>query len=359
MKKHKILHICWDGDIGGVQRYLYFVLKQPEWGNYHHGVCFLRSEGEQLSSKSGLPVDFFSVGINKGWQLYKSSKLKSIVDNFEPDVIHVHTDSPSFLLQGGRYSNIPLVYTEHGDTLMRTNRRGIKKILWSYFGGVFDQIICNSEFVRKDFIKQYPKYEQKAICCHNPLLESYSNGSHSSKQQGKFIIGFFGRLVEQKNPEALIELCRKFPQDLEYEVHVYGDGPLKESLKQEIEKYQLPIRLFGFTRQPLEKMASVDVAVVPSLYEPFGLVAIEAQSVGTPVIAFKDTGISELVIEGKTGFVVENGNVNQVYDKCLELMKSPQVKQAMGSAAIEHVKENFSIQTHLERLKNIYKKFMK
>jgi len=115
---------------------------------------------------------------------------------------------------------------------------------------------------------------------------------------------FAGRLVHEKGLQELIKalplLAERFP---DVRLTVAGDGPLADAQRDRAARYRVAdrVRWLGFTDDVAGQLAGAAVAVVPSLYEPFGLVAVEAQLAGTPVAVADAGGLRELVAPGRTG----------------------------------------------------------
>lgn len=99
---------------------------------------------------------------------------------------------------------------------------------------------------------------------------------------------------------------------------------------------------------------AADLTVVPSLYEPFGLVAIEAMASGSPVVASRVGGLQHSVADGRTGLLVPPGSPEDLADACQLLLDDPAMCARMGSAASRRVAERFTWSAVAERLERHY-----
>ena len=99
-----------------------------------------------------------------------------------------------------------------------------------------------------------------------------------------------------------------------------------------------------------------DIFVVPSVYESFGLIYVEAMMHGKPVIGCKAGGIPEVVNNGKTGILIEPYNVNQLVDGLLRLLNDPQMRQDMGQNARRLCEEKFSFDRMASNTEHLYQK---
>jgi glycosyltransferase involved in cell wall biosynthesis len=93
-----------------------------------------------------------------------------------------------------------------------------------------------------------------------------------------------------------------------------------------------------------DQYARSSIVVVPSLWqEPFGLVLLEAMASRKPVVAYRSGAVPEIVADGETGFVVEKGNVEQLAQRVLDLLKDPGLAGKMGEAGRQRVVREFDI----------------
>ncbi len=101
----------------------------------------------------------------------------------------------------------------------------------------------------------------------------------------------------------------------------------------------------------------MDIGLVPSTYpEPFPLVPLEMMAAGVPVIAYDSGGFKEQIVDGVTGFLVENKNPVKLAEKIACLLDNPSQITLMGLAARKHVEQNFTWERHVGQLLDIYGK---
>lgn len=352
----KVLHLLWDGNLGGVQRYVLKVVGAEHWKDVEHGICFLSKRGEVLSDEKLPRVKFFSLGLKRGWDLLGARRLDKIVREFDPQVIHCHCDTPAFALRIKNFTDRRLVYTEHGDTIMRTSRTWFMNWLWRRSGPFWNAILLNSEFVKRDFLKRFPFLEESCTVFPNPLIEIF-HGERHAPDANHPRVGVFGRLVQQKGMDWMLEvaaLARKQVPNLR--VEFFGDGPLREKLEALSEKMNLGdcVDFMGYVSDPLTRMSQMTCTAVPSRIEPFGLVALEAQGAGVPVVGFTESGVAEIIEDRKTGRIVPHGNLHAMAEAIVEIVKDRALADSMGHAARERALSVFSLERHVENLERVY-----
>ncbi|MEZ0267211.1 MAG: glycosyltransferase family 4 protein [Phycisphaerae bacterium] len=131
--------------------------------------------------------------------------------------------------------------------------------------------------------------------------------THVPPARNQIRIGFLGRLDPIKRIPDLIAATSLLPPS--FELHVFGDGPERPSIESEIARLNLAARvtLHGTIPRPQDALAKIDLLVLPSAAEGFGLVLIEAMAAGVPVVASDAPGIRDVVRNGETGLLVPVG----------------------------------------------------
>ena len=110
-----------------------------------------------------------------------------------------------------------------------------------------------------------------------------------------------------------------------------------------------------FTKEIAKIWQCIDIAVVPSIEpEPFGLVAVEAMLAKKPVIASNHGGLTEIIINNETGFLVEPNNENQLAETIITLIENPKLRQEFGEKGYKRAIENFSISNYVSSFEKIF-----
>lgn len=156
------------------------------------------------------------------------------------------------------------------------------------------------------------------------------------------VIFFVGRMVREKGVHLLLEAAPRVLHEHPEAVFVLaGKGPMLEEWRQMAEQRGLAsrVRFLGFVdddrRNLLFRMAAA--AVFPSLYEPFGIVALEAMALGTPVIVADTGGLREIVRHGENGLTFYTGNANSLADQLCWLLHCPDERERLVRTAREDI----------------------
>jgi alpha-maltose-1-phosphate synthase len=308
-----------------------------------------------------------------------------------PDVIHCH-DWLSFpaAQQLGRRFDIPVVGTVHllyssnklwGESIDREIFRIEKELCQQP-----EAVITVSESMRSLIRVTHGTAANKIHVVHNgmsPGLYSEAAANHAETSRlkqlyatdGKKIILFAGRLAPQKGVSALFESASAvIEKDERAHYLIAGTHPWSSGV--EISKYhrkhypQYP-KLWDkvefldlIPRAHLAQLYQIaDVAVVPSIYEPFGYAALEAMAAGVPVVATRTGGLAEIVVDGETGLLVPlNPNHRGEYKLDIEALTEAQLfflrndvaARRMGAAGQRRASTEFSQEKMVASVKAVY-----
>ena len=248
-----------------------------------------------------------------------------------------------------------------------------------------DFITANSQFTKKELINLQIKEEKIEIiypCGH--IIPNISPQQLDSDQacilkerkiiqakktfdlSGKKVLLTVGRLVERKGQDTIIKAMDKLLKQFPNLVYIIvGEGPYQNSLHDLVSGHKLGehvIFLGSLTDQQLAIYYQLaDLFVMPARnikgdVEGFGIVFLEANSFGLPVIAGKSGGIREAVIDRQTGLLVDPENQSDVIQKVSELLKNPKLYKKLSITGKERVKNEFSWLKQANKIKERIKK---
>jgi len=245
-----------------------------------------------LKIKKSLPV------INQLVYLYRTYQfiVNEIIPGFRPDIIHSHLSFPAGFLGTliQKYQKIPNIITEHS-RISNYSRSRIHTACVKYSLNRARSVIAVSESLKPE-ITAIVSREVEVI--YN-IVDTAKFELHERKSQEVINIGFLGGLGNNnKGLDILLEAIKLTGRN-DFMLHVGGDGKLKDDYVKlardlGIEKY---CRFYGGIPHDviLQFYSSLDLFVLPSRYETFGMVLVEAMACGIPVIATRCGGPAEIV----------------------------------------------------------------
>lgn len=211
---------------------------------------------------------------------------------FDFDIIHAHyvgTTSYAGLLAKNRLK-IPLIITAHGSDLDFMSKLPLGRYFVKESLTKSDLTITVSHYLKK-----------RALALGANRVRVIPNAIKNLKRKSlkREYITFIGSLTPYKDPTTFIKLARHFPNE---KFLVVGDGPLREELEKQAPKN---VKFLGYREDIGEILSKTKLLILPSVREGFGLVVLEANSLGVPVIGRAVGGIRELIREGKNGYTFE------------------------------------------------------
>ena len=201
-----------------------------------------------------------------------------------------------------------------------------------------DRIVVGSQFTRNTLIGQGVPAEKIRILPYGVGKEFVGAGERRARdgKEGKIRFLFLGQLTQRKGVQFLLEAWKGLPVG-KAELVLMGGGPRRGWRRVAGEK--VIFRGQAGRSQVLEEMGRANVLVLPSLFEGFGLVILEAMAAGLPVITTQNTGGPDVIGEGKEGFVVPAGNAEALREKMEWFIQNPEKAAEMGKAAHRKAKE--------------------
>jgi glycosyltransferase involved in cell wall biosynthesis len=164
---------------------------------------------------------------------------------------------------------------------------------------------------------------------------------------GTFVVGFSGRLAEEKAPLSVLRIAASISAELPIRFVMTGTGPLEGQVRHEIERLKLENRVSfqGLVADVRDYLACYDVLVLPSVIDGRPVVVMEALAMGLPVIASRVGGLSELIVEGKTGFLCDPHDIAGFALRITQLQTHPETQAEMRKAARDFAEEHLDVES--------------
>lgn len=180
-----------------------------------------------------------------------------------------------------------------------------------------------------------------------------------TRQPGTMTLAIVARLAAQKGHHVLLDAVR-LVADAIPDVRLLVIGHEDDLTIAELESHAISlgiadrVELLGFRADIPDLLRDADIFVLPSLWEGFGLVLIEAMALGLPVIASRVGPIPEIVVDNETGRLVAPGSATELAAAIVDLLRSPERAFAMGQAGRRRVEREFSVGTMVTQVEALY-----
>lgn len=284
------------------------------------------------------------------------------------DVVHAHSYGyhPTLCAAlAARLASRPLVLTPHfhppwsmelGPRRQRL-RRAFDALAKGPLLGSADALLCVSR--AEASLLQPPRPERVRIVPNGVEPEPFAAARGDALRKRLGLQGpaalFVGRMASNKGLATLLEAWVLVPGAT---LLLAGDGHLLPVLRARARELGLEerVRFLGALsdEELREAYAACDVAVLPSEYEAFGIVLLEAMAAGKPVVATRVGGVPEVVEEGKTGLLVPPGDARALAQAVAELLNDGKRAGAMGLEGQRRVRERYTWLGIVERVERVY-----
>lgn len=311
-------------------------------------------------------LNFFKYG-KEAASLSLLYKAATFLNKESYDIVCCHFGSNGIL--GARLKDIGavsgnVVTVFHGADMSRAIRNKGEKL----YRGLFrkgDLFLPVSQRWKDELIRL--GCEREKIVVHRMGIDTrkFAFSPRVKTGQGRLTILSVARLVEKKGIEygirTVAKLTTKYPE-LEY--RIIGDGPLSSSLERLIDTLNVreQVKLLGWMPQEQikEAMTAADILLAPSVtaqdgdQEGIPVSLMEALALGMPVLTTRHSGIPELVQDGKSGFLLEERDIDSLAERMSYLCDHPEIWHEMGEAGRSYVEENYDIHKLNDRLVSLF-----
>ena len=309
--------------------------------------------------------------------LIASTRLKSFILNLAPDLIHINDKASIQVGITMKGCQIPII--QHTRSAFHNTRCKLNKFLSSYIIKLYaNHIIAISE----DEIQGFENFKALTIMYNTVNLLDSDRAIHQKRQlrdklgieENELVIGMAENMSIQKGLLDIISIiefirltnCKNIKflivGKLSDDDILTSIGIEKSSLayfKDFLEERKLNqnVILTGFQTEALNYIAIMDIIIVSKSHGVLGRQPIEAQSVGTTVLAINGHSQKSKIVEhGKGGFLVKN--LNELKDTLLKLIKSPETLLIYSRHGHKYARERFNMNNYAKDLKGIYIKYL-
>jgi glycosyltransferase involved in cell wall biosynthesis len=171
------------------------------------------------------------------------------------------------------------------------------------------------------------------------------------------VLGNVGRFSPQKNPFDWVRVANTVAERCPTcHFLLVGDGPLRVEVIEQFRSSGLLDRCIftGLSRDVPKMLAAMDVFLLTSLWEGLPRVIPQSMAMGIPVVANRVDGTAEAIIQGKTGYLCNPGEIDTMGEYCVELLQNPALRKALGENSRVFVAETFDLNTMITQIEDLY-----
>jgi len=298
---------------------------------------------------------------SKSIYFFALQRIKKIIKEFKPDILHAHYLS-SYGLLGALSGFKPLIISVWGSDIFQfPNHSFLHRASVKYSLNRADRILSTSKIMKEEILQ----YTNKDVIVTPFGIDTEVFYPHKTKtifSNDELVIGSVKTLETNYGIEYLINAFHIIKQnnpEKKFKLLIVGKGSQKPYLEELSNKLGLQneIVFTGFVKydeiQVYQNM--IDIAVIPSINESFGVSALEASACGKPVVASNVGGLKEVVDNGETGFLVEKQNSEAIAEALQILINNNALRNLLGENGRNKVISEFNQKDCVQNMISIYK----
>lgn len=357
----RIAHLVETLEVGGLER-LAVDLAEKQNANGHSARIYCIFEPGALAGEAeqaGVPVVPFNKP--KGFSSGTIRRIAAHMKNDGIQIVHSHNAVVHHYGVGGALlARVPVVVnTQHGfGNLSRPREARLFRTVLPWTNAV----VLVSEDLRKVCISNRRIPAWKSVVIHNgiPVSKFANKRASPGSHRPHLRFGTVGRMVPPKNHGMLIEAFAKVLEAIpQAELHMMGDGPLREQLERRITELSLStsVHLHGLSFGVADFLSTLDVFVLSSSTEGLPVVILEAMAAGLPIVSTRVGGVPEAAPEQEVAWYSPIGDCNSLAAQMCEAAKSPELA-LRGEAANRLAIERFSIEAMADGYNELYTRLL-
>lgn len=368
MQKIKVLQVVGD-PVGGIRKHVHDIL---DGMNDEFDFVY-------VSSKNGDKTFYSEIGsitknIEQHYELHISKKpaitdirniitIYKLIKQHNISVVHGHGAKGGLYARlAGRLAGCKVIYTPHGGVvhnMFNPLLDRIYKFVEKYLCRFTDLLIFESHYTANSFDDKFGCKKVKVLVNYNGIKIPTTQSIQPNKMIGSLVkrIGVFGMMREEKGQDLAFDAVKRLIKDgINIELHFFGDGPLKEILESQCKKEKLTESIFfhGEVSNVYENMMNMDFVLIPSRFESFGYVAVEALSLKKSLICSNRGGLSEIAND-ENAFIFSPEKQENIQTAIQQAILATEVelniKRQLG---VEYVSKTFSLDKMYSSLQESY-----
>lgn len=337
----KILHLLPSNSFSGAENVVCTIIENNKKYNMYYCCPNGPIENVLLEKKiKYIPIEKFT-----------PSNVKKICFENNIDIIHAHDYKASFIAAISGFNGKIISHLHCNYPFAK--RWNLFTFLYNKISKKFYKVAVVSKSVLEESVFK-KNIENKAVVISNVVDSNMVKKQAKEKFNKKYDMAFIGRMIEQKNPfiflDIVSELSKKIPN---IKAVMIGDGEYKDILQKQINNTSLNnnIDIVGFQKNPFKIINNTKIVIMPSLYEGFGLTAIESMCLNKPVI---NSGVGGLgtIFKNNSEYICKN--FDEYVTLCFKLLSNSNLLSKYSKECSKIIKPYIDVQKWEENIYSLY-----
>jgi len=346
---------------------MYAVLVPGWWRDRGHRVAIVTLRGSPIAlecTKAGMDV----IEANHSSYLHPSA-VRAIVKGisaWHPDVMHVHLSKDLWSVAIARLfaRKVPVVFSQQMASDY-PKRDLLHRWVWSQV----ERVVANTSQIKAMTLRNaWISEDRIRVIPHGIDTDKLKSSVEQRRQlrarhgiqDDQFVIAVVGRLDPGKGQSVFLDALSRLGgiggvMGLLIGEETKGEPGYRKALEDRVTQLRLQERvtMLGFIKDPWDYYPMLDLLVLPSRKETFGMVVIEAMAFGLPVVATNAGGVPEIVMDGVTGILVPPDDPEALARAISRIMSDRKMASEMGLQGRRRAVERYQLSTHIDQLESV------
>ncbi|MFH4353148.1 glycosyltransferase family 4 protein [Lactobacillus helveticus] len=367
-KKIRVLHVA--EAAGGVERYLQTLFKYSDKEQVENIlVCSQNYDYKKFKTLADRVIVLrMAHDIEPSSDIKVERTLRRIIKQLKPDIVYAHSSKAgAFARIADLGLNNKVIYNPHG-WAFNMQQSAKKKEMYKWAEKISahfcDKIVCISDAEKESALREKICKPSKLQVIYNGIdLEEIEKTTPMSRAQlgipeDAFVVGMVGRLSKQKAPDTFVKSAKLIKEKIPNAFFLMvGDGELRDQVESLINQYDLgsSFLITGWVDNPTAYMKIMDVGMLLSRWEGFGLVLPEYMACGVPIIDTNVDAIPNIVRNNENGLLVEKDNYCEVANQVMALHNDFEIRNRIVKKAAQCVHSKFNGSRVAQESRDIYR----
>lgn len=370
-RKIRVLHVA--EAAGGVERYLETLFKYSKDKVENILVCSQNYDYKKFKTLADRVIVLkMAHDIDPSSDIKVERTLRRIIKQLKPDIVYAHSSKAGAF---ARIANLGLknkvIYNPHGwafNMQQSAKKKEMYKWVEKILAHFCDEIVCISDAEKESALREKICKPSKLQVIYNGIdLEEIEKTAPMSRaklgiSEDAFVVGMVGRLSKQKAPDTFVKAAKLIKEKIPNAFFLMvGDGELRDQTEELINQYDLgsSFLITGWVDNPTAYMKIMDVGMLLSRWEGFGLVLPEYMACGVPIIATNVDAIPNIVKDGVNGMLINKDSFVGAQKVCTRLNSDTELKDRIIASAKSMVKNKFGAKRVAKESIELYKNLEK
>lgn len=359
-----IAHVVYRFDTGGLENGVVNLINSLGAEEYTHSIVTLKGHNAEFAARIKTSnVQFYDLAKKDGNDLGIFWRMNRLLKQLQPDILHTRNTATLEMQLVGWWRRVKLrIHGEHGWDVndmhgQNLTYRRLRKLLKPFV----HQYIALSKEARDYLLNIINVKPQRLNHICNGVDKTKFSPRNVIAGTSPFIIGCVGRLEEVKNhvllAEAFVIASQQTQGKVDIQLQLIGEGSCRDKVETLLGQRGCADTtwLAGNRNDVAELMMNFDIFILPSLAEGISNTILEAMACGLPVIATDVGGNGELVQHDESGYLVSASSAEEMAQRMLSYINSPDLKEQHGKNGRMLVEQKFSIQAMTKAYDSLYR----